>query len=139
MRNHRLRERRIKLGVSQDLVGQLAGFPAYSAQGMVSFIERAARPSPGRVQQIRAALVYLEAEPRRQRAWEREERRAVIATEAAIVAGDRDALVDRLVDLLCEGRGDDFDALGARLDSDIVEDAGEKYLTLSKPCISTGA
>lgn len=137
MRNHRLRERRLQLGVSQYELGCLAGFPPASAQRRVSSIERNDRTGhgPASVRAVRSALVYLETEPRRRRAEARQEQADVEETERAIVAQPMDEarIVTRMVDLLFNGRGEDFDALAARVSEQFSEQAGNDYLDASTP------
>lgn len=133
MRNHRLRERRLRLGASQYLVGCLAGFVPHNAQAATSAAERTdAGPNrwcgAERIRAVRAALVYLELQPRRLRAEARQEALDVAQTEAAIAATPMDEarIVTRLVDLLFDGRGEDFDALAARVPEQLAELAGEQ-------------
>lgn len=135
MRNYRLRERREKLGVSQEIIGHLASFPARNAQSYVSVVERGLCKNPKRYDAVRRALVWLESEGRRVREWKRlddvEARAALVAafnTHYAVV-------VDRLVDLLLEGRGEEFDDLAKIVPEAIAMHAGDLYLDACHPLL----
>jgi transcriptional regulator with XRE-family HTH domain len=136
MRNLRLRERRLKLGVSQELIGCLAGWSPRGAQGTISAAERGVTKNPAVIRKVREAIIYLELEPRRRRREDQIEARAADAIEAAILLHRADAIVDRLVDLLFDGRTEDFDALADRVDQSIVDRAGELYLEGITPCVA---
>ena len=132
MRRHRLRERRLKLGATQFLIGCLADWPVSSAQSMVSAVERGGG-GPRDTERVRRAILWLELEPRRRRQAELIEAAAIAATEAAILLNRRDVIKERLVVLLTFGEADEFDALAARVDESIVDDAGDEYLDRSFP------
>lgn len=134
MRDHRLRERRLKLGVGQYLVGCLAGFTPRGAQGAVSQIERGKWTTPAAIRRVRAALIYLESEPRRQREWKRQDEAEARRAEEGLLSGDMRPVVARLVELLHEGRPEEYDALAARTPAAAVEEAGNRYLEESTPC-----
>lgn len=144
MRDHHLRERRLKLGLSQYDVGCVAGFIPRSAQSAVSAVERTHGnvrwAGPVAIRKVRSALIWLECRPRREREEARQEVADVAATEAAIAATPMDEarLFERLLDLLCNGRGDDFDALAARIPDAIAERAGNEYLDLCQPSATNG-
>lgn len=138
-RNYHLRERRLKLGASQELVGCVAGWTPSGAQPTVSAVERGITTNPATIRKIREAIVYLELEPRRRREWEREEAKQAEIIEAAIMLQRRDVLFNRLVDLLFDGRGEDFDALGERLDLKLVEEARDAYLDECFPAQTAAA
>lgn len=129
MRDHRLRARRLKLGVTQYLVGCLAGCSA----SHVSCMERGFRVPPESIQRVRSALVYLEAEPRRRRAVARAEAEQAAILDAAILLNRESAIVDSLVDLLWDGRTDEFDAAAARVDARLVDRAADEYLDSCNP------
>lgn len=133
MRNHRLRERRLNLGATQELIGCLAGWPPPGAQSTVSAVERGLTKSPETIRRVRDAIVYLELGPRRDRQQARAEAKAADIVEAAVLLNRTRVIVDRLVDLLIDGRGDDFDTLALRCDPDVVELAGELYLDGIQP------
>lgn len=128
----------MKLGASQFLIGCLAGWKTCSAQSMVSHAE-SGQASGAIVRRARAALVWLEAQPRREREAKRQDERQAALTEAALadVADPTNAAIvaARLVDLLLEGRSDDFDVLAARCPGELVDEAGEAYLDQCKPRI----
>ncbi len=133
MRNHRLRERRLKLGATQFLIGCLAGWPPRSAQTTVSAVERGIAKSADSIRRVRAALLYLETEPRRRRALAREEAEHAAILDTAILLNREPVIVDSLVDLLWDGRTDEFDAAAARVDARLVDRAVDEYLDSCKP------
>lgn len=138
IRNHHLRERRLKLGASQFLIGCLAGWPPYSAQSMVSHVERgSASASAPSVRKVRSALVWLEAQPRRKREWARQD--AITAAHVDAVLFDQTnewnaiLITERLTDLLLEGRTDEYDTLAERVLPELVDVAADQYLELNNP------
>jgi hypothetical protein len=139
MRDHRLRTRRLKLGVSQFHLGCVAGFTPRSAQSMVSHVERSsASSSPAAVQKVRSALVWLETQQRREREWARADAAAGALVARAVAEGPgaegyETLVVERLVSLLCDNRGDEFDVLAARVPAPLCERAGNLYLDLCTP------
>lgn len=135
MRDHRLRARRLKLGVPQFLVGCLAGFRPSVAQTTVSAVERGVTKSPDLVHRVRSAIVYLEAEPRRRRAQERAEAEQAAILETAILLNRESVIVDGLVDLLLDGRCEEFDAVATRVDAGFVDRAFDEYSDLCKPTV----
>lgn len=141
-RNHRLRERRLKLGVSQELVGCVAGFPVCSAQSIVSAVERG-NPYPSRARAVRDAIVYLEAKPRREReyerrwaAWAEEIEQLILQPPSIVRAG---MIVDYMVDLLFADRTAEYDSLGAILPRAYLDVAGDAYLDQCFPVIPEGS
>ncbi len=128
MRDHRLRERRLKLGASQFLIGCLAGWAPSGAQPSVSAVERGVTKSPETIKRVRAAIVYLESEPRRRRAVARAEAEQAAILETAILLNRESVIVDGLVDLLLDGRSEEYDAVAARVDERLVARAADAYL-----------
>jgi hypothetical protein len=110
------------------LIGCLAGWCPNGAQSSVSAAERGITKTPSVIRRVRAAIVYLETEPRRRREWERREAAEADAVEAAVLLNREDVITDRLVNLLYEGRAEDFDALAERVSGAVVVRAGELYL-----------
>lgn len=135
-RDHRLRERRLKLGLTQREVGELAGILRWPAN-IVGLIERGQREDWNHL--VRRALIYREQSARRLRAWERQEVTDLVALAHALESDpetDRDAvIVDRLVDLLHSGRTDDFDALAAIVGEALARVAGDRYLDECTPVL----
>lgn len=127
-RDHHLRERRLKLGATQELIGCLAGWCPTGAQSSVSAIEHGKTTALDKIRRVRAAIVYLELEPRRLREWKRREAAKADAVEAAVLLNREAVIMERLVNLLYDGRSDDFDSLAARVDQSVVDRAGELYL-----------
>lgn len=129
---HHLRERRLKLGASQSLIGHLAEFRASSAQNIVSNVELGRCKNERRIKKVRSAIIYLEQSKRREREWQRldnieaAEVEALIPQPPSIVRSG--IIVERLVSLLFEGRSEEFDALAERLDPAFAAVAGEVYL-----------
>lgn len=124
MRNHRLRERRLKLGLTQYEVGYLAGWPGSTGQNYVSKSE-CGRPVPASVvDKVRRALVWAETEPRREREAARRMLQLLSRPRSAEVDA---AVVDRMVDFLWEGRTVYFDYVQARR-PDLGVIAGDRYL-----------
>ncbi len=134
--NHRLRERRLKLGATQYLVGLLADYPTGVAQHNVSAVERGVAPAK-HVERVRRAIIWLETEARRKREADRADAAAVTQVESAMqdlsLHANENIVLERLVDLLWDGRTEDFDALAARLPKDLVERAVNMYLDGIKP------
>lgn len=118
----------------------MAGFLPRSAQTYVSAAERMAL-GQGRKdawQEIRKALIYLESAKRREREWKRKDDAVADKIDWIIECGPEHPgyerlIIDRLVDLLWDGRGEEFDALAAKVAPEIGQTAGEIYLDQSKP------
>lgn len=127
-RDHHLRARRLKLGASQELIGCLADWPVCSAQSMVSNVERGRCKSHRDIHRVRSAIVYLESQPRRQRAWERQDALAADIVETAILLNRSEVIVERMIDLLTEWRGEEFDELSERVPLELAVKAGSVYL-----------
>lgn len=127
-RDHHLRQRRLNLGASQELIGCLAGWCPSGAQASVSAVERGVTKTPATIRRVREAILWLELEPRRRRAWERQDAADAAATEAAILLNREHVILNRLVDLLMEGRGDEFDTIAARVAPELAAKAGDIYL-----------
>jgi len=90
------------------------------------------------VREVRKALIYMESEQRRRRQWEREDKVAADEVEAVIAMGpshpDYNRIItERLVDLLWDGRCEDFDKLAAMCPDDIVRRAGDCFTEQSTP------
>lgn len=136
VRNHRLRERRLRLGKSQREIGELAGFTR-NPGNRASLAERGETKRAGDVRKVREALVYLEMKPCQEREWARQEAAAVTRTAVAIAnigePANEDIVIDRLVDLLWQGRGDEFDTLCGLLPDHIGQAAGDRYLDECMP------
>jgi transcriptional regulator with XRE-family HTH domain len=134
-RNHHLRERRLKLGATQELIGCLAGWSPRRAQSYVSAIENGRTTARDKIRRVRSAIVYLELEPRRRREWERREATEAEVVEAAVLLNREEVITERLVDLLYDGRSEDFDRLAERVSPEIVERAGDLYIDGITPCL----
>jgi predicted transcriptional regulator len=138
MRDHHLRARRLKLGVTQLELGLLCYWPPGSAQAMISHAERQVPGDcgPARVRRIREALIYLESAKRRAREWQRHDDVVVRRTEEAICLGLRRPVVDRMVDLLWDNRGEEFDTLATLVPADWSTQAGNEYQDMSTPMVA---
>lgn len=138
-RNHHLAERRKKLGLTQHQLAELAGFPV--GDHGAYFIGRAENGDETQVHAIRRTLVWLESAKRRAREERRcEERRiefqrslwAELPDHPAIRAL-KTAMLDRCLDLMHQGRGEETDAIAEFLPGDDVQAMFDQWERESNP------
>jgi hypothetical protein len=123
MRNFRLRERRKALGLTQMQLAALR-FPWRIHQAAVSRAEAHPAENPGDVANLRRAIVLLELDRRAERLnaarrWLDDERARVARQEALWAAlpdspakaALQEAMLERCLDLMHVGRGEECDAI----------------------------